>query len=709
MTPIYKRELQGYFHTPAGYVFLAMFLSLSGLIFYVENAAALSGDILLYLGEITFLWLLVSPVLSMRLLAEEKRQKTDQLLLTSPASPWQIIAGKYLAAATVLGLATVAGMVFPAVVAVFGRVYPGEFFAGYLGFLLQGLSFLALDLFLSGMTKSAASAAAAAFGANFAFWAMDLLSQSISSAPVRKVLDFFSLYGRYEPFLMGQVSFGSIVFYLAFIAFFLLLSALRLRDTRLFSRKALRAAFAVVPAAFLVLVTLGVDTLEDVNGWQVDLSFNSITTLSARTDSLLSSLEHPVDVYLITTTASEQDLQLTALLKRYEAHGDSIRFSTVNLTANPTFATLYPANAGDTLGANDVIVACADTDRYRIITTGSYVEWRFDEESGDYSASALSYERQLTGAITYVTEESVPRIYFLTGHQELTREDMPFFTELLTENGYEILDFSLARGIPDEPGVMMILSPLKDFADEELDELLMFEEAGGSFFVTCDYGDDLSGMVNFRAFLRERGIVPLDGLIVGDKTEAGTVYGMGDDLSVILYPAMAETEITSAMMAEGATTLLLPGCRGFAEPEAATSVLGTVGVLYSGEKSFLRNFMLDDSTDLARRDGDESGPFALAVMSERLLQELSHTFALGCSTMLTNDNLYAATYNYEFLLSVMSYLSPAQTVDVEIDGREAIRPPLDAGCRVPALILLILLPVCAAVPGFAVLLRRRRR
>ena len=232
MLAIWKRELQSYFYTPVGYVFMGVFLSLSGLFFYMLVLDARSSDVLTFLGQISYLWMLLSPVLTMRLLAEEKQKRTDQLLLTSPVSLPGIVLGKYLAAVTVMACTVLLTLVYVLVVALYGAVYPGELMVGYLGFILQGSAFLALDLYISGCASNQVTAAVAAFGVNLALWLMDLLAGGGTQAWLQDALSFFSLYQRYNPFLMGQLSFASIGFDLAFIAAFLALTVHSLDSRR---------------------------------------------------------------------------------------------------------------------------------------------------------------------------------------------------------------------------------------------------------------------------------------------------------------------------------------------------------------------------------------------------------------------------------------------------------------------------------------------
>jgi ABC-2 type transport system permease protein len=235
LNTIRKREIRGYFHTPVGYVFIGVFLAVSSVLFYMQILRQRSGDLPNFIAEMSYLWMLLSPVLTMRLLAEEKQKKTDQLLLTSPVSLPGIVVGKYLAAVTVLLITAGLTLFFVLIVALYGTIYPAELAVNYLGFILQGCAFVALDLFISGCAGTPVTAAVMAFGANFLLWILDLLENAVQVGWVSDVLRFLSLYRRNEPFVMGQLSFAGLLFDLSFIAAFLILTVYHL-DRRRYSR-----------------------------------------------------------------------------------------------------------------------------------------------------------------------------------------------------------------------------------------------------------------------------------------------------------------------------------------------------------------------------------------------------------------------------------------------------------------------------------------
>ncbi len=220
MIAVWKREMQSYFYTPVGYVFMGVFLMLSSVIFYLQIMRQRSSDLLTFIGTMSYLWMLLCPVLTMRLLAEERQKATDQLLITSPVSLPGIVLGKYLAAVTVTLVTVALTFVYVFVVMLYGQVFDGELLTGYLGFILQGCAFLAVDLFISGLCRTPVTAAILAFGMNFALWMMDLLVSAVP-ASLGKVLSFLSLYSRNEPFLMGQLSYASIVYDVVITCIFL--------------------------------------------------------------------------------------------------------------------------------------------------------------------------------------------------------------------------------------------------------------------------------------------------------------------------------------------------------------------------------------------------------------------------------------------------------------------------------------------------------
>jgi len=217
MSAVYRKELKSYFHTPAGWLFLSVFLAIGSLVFYLNNLLPRSSDFTPLMSMMSYVFMLLTPILVIRLIAGEHRAMTDRLLLSSPLKVRSIILGKYLAACTVLFFAVLLSFLYPLLIAAYSRLFLPEVLTAYLGFFLQGCAFIALDLAVTSPMKSTVGAAAVSFGANLFIWLVSLLSSSSAVPPfLAGAVAFLSLYDRFTPFLSAQLSPANILFYLLF-------------------------------------------------------------------------------------------------------------------------------------------------------------------------------------------------------------------------------------------------------------------------------------------------------------------------------------------------------------------------------------------------------------------------------------------------------------------------------------------------------------
>lgn len=217
MKAVYRREVFSYFMTPVGYIYISIFLALGSLIFGLGNLSGLSSDMSGFFSMMSYVWMLLTPVLVMKLVAGERKNLTDQLLMTAPVRAGDIILGKYFAACTVLMISIGLSLLYPFLIALQSKVYPLELMTLYIGFTLQGCAFIAFDLLLSSFSKNPVTAAMAAFGANLFLWLVTLATAS-SSAFFSRIINFFNLYDRFSPFLSGQLSLANVMFYIIFTA-----------------------------------------------------------------------------------------------------------------------------------------------------------------------------------------------------------------------------------------------------------------------------------------------------------------------------------------------------------------------------------------------------------------------------------------------------------------------------------------------------------
>ena len=190
MTAIFKRELKSYLTSMVGYLFIFFVLVLTGIYF---SAYQLSGGYSKFettLSALTFVFLIGVPILSMRVLAEERKQKTDQLLLTAPVSVWDIVFGKYLALVAVFAIPVVIMCVYPLIMSKFGTISYASAYTGILGFFLLGCANLAIGVFMSALTESQVIAAVLTFVFLFAFYMMNGISSFFSQTSMSTAVAF---------------------------------------------------------------------------------------------------------------------------------------------------------------------------------------------------------------------------------------------------------------------------------------------------------------------------------------------------------------------------------------------------------------------------------------------------------------------------------------------------------------------------------------
>ncbi len=239
MLAIWKRELQNYYLTPIGYVFTGIFLLVGGLLLFFNNIMQQSAYISTMLRYLNSIFMLIVPILTMKLLSEEKRNKSDQLLLTSPRSIWEIILGKYFAACTVVLISTLITLLYVVILAAYStNIYPLLVMCNYLGFLLLGFCYVAIGVLMSALTENQTAAAVLTLGVNLLLQLLES-AKGILTLPswlsfLNVVMSWFSLYARYDDFNVGILSVANIIYYLSFSGIMLFL-AVRVIDKRRWS------------------------------------------------------------------------------------------------------------------------------------------------------------------------------------------------------------------------------------------------------------------------------------------------------------------------------------------------------------------------------------------------------------------------------------------------------------------------------------------
>lgn len=180
MKAIYKREIKMYFNSMIGYVFVAFFVLITAIYFSIQNILQMSPDFQNVFSSVIMMFLILGPMLTMRLLSEEKKQKTDQLLLTSPVSVPGIVLGKYFAAVTVFLISLLITIIFPIILSFYGTLATAQIIGSYVGFFLLGSAFIAVGLWISSIADNQIVSAVATFVAIFLLLMVETIVSSAS-------------------------------------------------------------------------------------------------------------------------------------------------------------------------------------------------------------------------------------------------------------------------------------------------------------------------------------------------------------------------------------------------------------------------------------------------------------------------------------------------------------------------------------------------
>ncbi|MBQ3331254.1 MAG: ABC transporter permease subunit [Ruminococcus sp.] len=223
MTAIIKRELSSYFNSAIGYIVLAVFTFFSGLFFYMYCLLSNTTSMSYVFLSMLMIVMLVIPIITMRSFSEERKQKTDQALLTAPISLTEMVLGKFLGAFLLYCICNAVYIIYIFIIACYASPDWAVFLTTMLGMLLMGGALIAVDLFISALTESQVIAAVISIGVGLLIYMLDSLSNLISAEWFTAILHNLSFDAHFTNFINGIINLTSVVFFLSVIAVFLFL------------------------------------------------------------------------------------------------------------------------------------------------------------------------------------------------------------------------------------------------------------------------------------------------------------------------------------------------------------------------------------------------------------------------------------------------------------------------------------------------------
>ncbi len=249
---VYRREMLSFFSTPVAYLVIVIFLVVSGLLFslILADYSRYSFEIIrsgsqaelpgLNIGEgilrptfrtLSFLMLLMMPLLTMKSFSDEKKSGTIELLFTYPLRDSEMVLGKFFATLTVFAVMLAFTFSYILTLLYFKTVPVGDMVSGYLGLLLIGSAFISLGIFISSLTENQIIAAAWSFGMIMVFWVIGW-TVGDSTMPIADIARYLSLFNHFTSFANGVVDSRDVIYYLSFAAVFIFLTMRVLESKR---------------------------------------------------------------------------------------------------------------------------------------------------------------------------------------------------------------------------------------------------------------------------------------------------------------------------------------------------------------------------------------------------------------------------------------------------------------------------------------------
>ena len=718
MAAIFKRELKSYFHNVIGWLFIAAYLFVLGLYFTVYNLMNAYPMISYTLSGALFLFIITFPILSMRVLSEERKNKTDQLLLTAPVSTGKIVMGKYLAMAVIFGIVNIVACIYPIIMSFFGTVDLPQAYAAILGFLLYGLSCIAIGMFISSLTESQVLAAVGSFAVMFITFMMSGLAGMITSGEgiVYNFLEIFDLQTPATNLMDGSLDLCSVLYYLTVIFIFCFLTTWSIQKRRWEVTKSnvKLGLFSGAYVAVMIIICVGINIAagllpETVTA--IDVTANKLYTLSDDTYDMLSELSDEVTIYVLASEANCDEV-IAKTIDRYESASKYITVEYKDPTTYPNFYSSYASTAPTT---NSIIVVSGDM--YKVIDYYDMyqTEYSMDYTTYQYTSETTGYdgEGQITSAITYVTSSEMPMIYILTGQDETEVGD-DFKDAIAKKNAsYEEIDLLTYDSVPSDCELLIINAPQSDLSDDVTDKILAYIENGGNLFVAVSYTED--DMDNLAKILSVYGMELGSGL----ACEGNSSYYY--QAPYYILAEASESDVSSSVSGE---YIFLPQATGLYYEE--TDDVTETTIASSSDSTYIK---LNPQDTVDKEDGDSEGSVILAAYASLNLDSsndesgdasgdasddsLTSELVVVNSYYFLNDdaNSMVSDNNLDFFSDSVSQL--VQTAEgVSIPVKDYGVDYLTVSNRmviVYSLIFAVAVPVILIIVGIVIWARRRKR
>ncbi len=693
MTAILRKELKGYYTSLFTYVYYALYLLMLGVYFVKNCLTSYSTEFGYYVLSKSFVVILIMvPLFTMHLLAQEKKSRTDQLLLTAPVSVFEVLFGKFLATAIVLLVPVIVSIGYPVYIAGRGEMSTQFLIGSYLAVILVCMVLLAIGMLVSSLTSNMVLAVVLAFGVYMIVILSRIIENYVPFEWLYKMFHSLSVYNIFYAMISGIVRSGDIIYLFMLVILFFSLTWLIVEKKRLGNTQ-FGIRLIVCLAVFGCVTGLGMHFTK-----VFDFTAEQLLTLSQDTKDTVSSISKKTDIYYLGER-SRINATYEEFFEQYEKINDNIHVNYKNVQSDADFRNQYLATVGDVSETSLVVIS---GDKYVYLDANEYVS---TVQTSQYSyKSTLELENQLTSAIYYVNSEDSQNIYYLTNHGESQLETG--FSNMMRMNNYELRELNLEvklnsveQTIPESCKALLIIAPQTDFSNEEITALEDYMRDDGRIFVAIDpLNEDLT---NFYQFLEKYGLKTESGVMV-ETVEDNYVY----DTEYYLSPKIQSHEITKEIEKNHLAVLTMTS-KGIYKNGSANGYQCT-DLLTTSAKAYAKVFDFDNIT--TKGENDISGSFSVASLTEK---ENAGKMILLTSDIFFQDDVDSDCVggNRQFFLSSMNYLTGTEGTGILIPGKEvgnqvALYPNQTQG--LVKIMALVVLPVTVLLLGIIIFVGYRK-
>lgn len=709
MLAIYLKDLKGYFHSLSGWLFLALFTLFAGRNFAGYNLYGGYPYIAETLAELLTILLFLIPLLTMRSFAEEKKQKTEQLLLTAPVRLSEVILGKFFAMATLMGIATMVPVLGNLLLMAHGEIPAGENAMAIVGFFFYGCICIAVGMFLSSVTEHQFVAAILTYGVFLFLIFVPSLCNLLFGADswIMTVMNLIDIMSPFSMLFSGIVDVRDCTYIISVIVLCLLATYLVV-GKQSFSWKQVgkkkiitSASIVIISIAGIIALNIGVRCMPE-EYTQLDLTKKRWYSITEETKELLDTLEEEVVIYVIGdeyTVDGVIDLYLDA----YKKYSSNIRVEFKSLEDYPNFSSAY---TDVTLAESDLIVTMGD--KSRVITAAQCFETEYSGYYDDYgmpvsTTTAIDVEGQITAALRAMLKNETAVVYFLEGHGETVISES--ILGRFQKGGYIPQNFSLIHeeSVPDDAVTIVVNSPEKDLTAEEIDAIRTYIDGGGNaiLIASVDTGDT----PNYDALIEEYGVTMTEGTVL--EGDAYYIYGQ---YAFSVLPDVVYHPITDSVYQNRYP--LLMNSRGFTIRDDVSGLLEVSALFTTSDYAYAK--VLEANTLMNYEDGDEEGPFALGICAEKYLDsgETATVTIIGSPLFLNEDvDRYVAEANSDIFFAAINYGSDTELVTT-IPSKSVATDYIvfsEAAQTLYSILITAVLPLILIACGTVIVLLRRKK